>query len=83
MSSFGYDLAFGVESPFEGDEGSSLAISEAMKKHILSAYYTPDMELQYDLEKIASQCETQRELEKNLFVYFFKNALDKYKERTI
>lgn len=69
MSALGYSLAYGQDSPFEGDEGSSLAMLEAMKTRIKSSYYTPNLEVMYDLEKISKQSSSHVEFMFKAYVY--------------
>lgn len=70
MSQLGYDLAYGENAPFEGDEGIQLAVNEGLSKHRLSGIsYTPNLEQRIDLERIAKKCSSKFEFEYRMHLY--------------
>ena len=65
-----YDLSFGGETPFEGDEGYESALYENLSKFKLrGVHYTPNMDIARDLEKIALQSFSQKDFERRAREY--------------
>lgn len=70
MSQLGYDLAYGDNAPFDGDEGMLLALNENLRKHRLSGlHYTPNLEQEIDIERISKGCSSKFEFEYRLRQY--------------
>jgi len=70
MSQLGYDLAYAGETPFEGEEGMTLALRDSLKKYRLSGiHYTPNMDIEHDLEKIALRSLSGRDFQNKVREY--------------
>jgi len=66
----GYDFAFGGETPHEGDEGYQLALHENLKKFRLSGvHYTPNLDMDIDIKKIARMSRSNADFKRNLKIY--------------
>ena len=69
-SALGYDLAYAGDTPFEGEEGMILALQDTLKKYRLSGvHYTPNMDIEHDLEKIALRSLSVKDFENKVREY--------------
>jgi hypothetical protein len=71
MSALGYDLAFGQENPFEGEEGRILALAENLKNYKVKGSYDPipNIDMYYDLDRLASMSKSKADFKRKLYEY--------------